>query len=236
MSNREEIINELKNAGYEIKTIAGIISNMYYESGYNPNINGDSNTSYGLCQWHAGRKTKLQTYCSTNGLDYTTIKGQIKYLDYELKTFYKNVYAKIVNASTPFEAGYYFCKNFEIPANTEFQSIKRGNYAETIYKEININISIESTPFQTYEIGKVYSTQVILKVRNGPGLGFSQINYSNLSTNGKENAYKTGVNKGCFKKGTRITCLETKVENGNVWIRCPSGWIAGFYNNNLYVK
>lgn len=87
-----------------------------------------------------------------------------------------------------------------------------------------------------YKVGTTYTTQVILKVRSGAGTNYAQKTYNQLTANAKANAYSTGVNVGCLKAGTRVTCLEVKNVNNDVWIRIPSGWIAGLYNGKTYVK
>ncbi len=111
----------------------GVMANIYYESGYRPVIDGDGGTSYGICQWHAGRKTNLINWCNENGLDYNTLEGQLKFLQYELPTRYPSVdsYIRQVEntADGAYDAAYYFCFNFEAPANRTAQSTKRGNYA-----------------------------------------------------------------------------------------------------------
>lgn len=111
----------------------GVMANIYYESGYRPVIDGDGGTSYGICQWHAGRKNNLINWCTENGLDYNTLEGQLKFLQYELPTRYPSVdsYIRQVEntADGAYDAAYYFCFNFEAPANRTAQSTKRGNYA-----------------------------------------------------------------------------------------------------------
>lgn len=87
-----------------------------------------------------------------------------------------------------------------------------------------------------YKVGTTYTTQVILKVREGAGTKYDQKKYSELTANAKANAYSSGVNKGCLKDGTRVTCLATKTVGNDVWIKIPSGWIAGYYDGKTYVK
>ena len=119
--------------GFNRAAAMGVLANMYYESNYQPTIPGDSGTSYGLCQWHAGRKTNLINWCNENGFDYTTIEGQLRFLQYELPTRYPSVYSylkKVENtAEGAYDAAYYFCFNFEAPAARTSQSTARGKYA-----------------------------------------------------------------------------------------------------------
>lgn len=91
-------------------------------------------------------------------------------------------------------------------------------------------------PTTDYKVETTYTTQVILKVRTGAGTNYAQKTYSQLTPNAKEHAYSSGVNAGCLKEGTRVTCLEVKRNGNEVWIRIPSGWIAGKYNGKTYVK
>lgn len=87
----------------------------------------------------------------------------------------------------------------------------------------------------SYKVGTTYTTQVILKVRSGAGTNYAQKSYKQLTVNAKANAYSTGVNVGCLKAGTRVTCQEIRQVGNDIWIRIPSGWIAGHYNGKIYV-
>ena len=134
-SNEHTIYNFLINEMDLNRAAAmGVMANIYFESGYKPVINGDSGTSYGICQWHAGRKTNLINWCNDNGLDYTTLEGQLQFLKYELPTRYASVnsYLRQVEntADGAYDAAYYFCFNFEAPAARTSQSKKRAEYAK----------------------------------------------------------------------------------------------------------
>lgn len=124
--------------GYNAAAASGVIANIKYESSFNPQDVGDGGTSYGICQWHASRKTRLTNYCQQNGLDVTTLPAQLMYLKYELENFYPMVNRFLLGVSnTPegaYQAGYYFCYNFEAPASRDSKSVTRGNYAQsTVY-------------------------------------------------------------------------------------------------------
>ena len=123
----------VKEMNYSTAAACGVLGNIKYESGYRPTAGGDGGTSYGIVQWHAGRKTNLINWCNNNGYDYTTLKGQLYYLKYELTARYTKVhnYLKSVENSDQgaYDAGYYFCYNFEAPSNRASKSVTRGNYA-----------------------------------------------------------------------------------------------------------
>ena len=85
-----------------------------------------------------------------------------------------------------------------------------------------------------YTVGKTYTTQVDLKVRDGAGTDKRQKNRNELSTDGQKHALAGAM--ACLKSGTRVTVQEIKNIGNDVWIKIPSGWIAGYYSGKTYVK
>lgn len=116
---------------------AGVLANAQCESAFNTFSLGDGGTSYGLLQWHAGRFNSLIAYCNNNGLDYNTAKGQLAYMEHELETGYRSVLEYIRNVPDTeqgaYDAAYYWCMHFELPADTVNQSIRRGNLAKDYF-------------------------------------------------------------------------------------------------------
>ena len=78
MINRDKIYNYLSTKGLNKATICGIMSNIYYESNYNPVAVGDNGTSFGLCQWHLTRREDLFRYANKRGLNVNNIETQIE--------------------------------------------------------------------------------------------------------------------------------------------------------------
>lgn len=86
-----------------------------------------------------------------------------------------------------------------------------------------------------YQIGKVYTVGVDLKVRDGAGTNYRQKNRDELTEDGQKNAYN--YTTAVLKPGTKVTLLEKKVvNNSEIWGRIPSGWIALKYNGKTYVE
>ncbi len=116
---------------------AGIVSNIRAESNFRPNALGDNGTSYGICQWHNTRWTDLKNFCNANGYDWTTLEGQLYFLNYELINKYKFVVTYLRNVSNDaagaYNAAYYYCAHFEIPANTQVVADSRGRVARDTY-------------------------------------------------------------------------------------------------------
>lgn len=85
----------------------------------------------------------------------------------------------------------------------------------------------------SYIVGHNYKLKVDLHVRAGASINDRIKNYDELTEDGKKHAYKQ--QKAVLKKGTIVTALEVKNTFGDTWIRIPSGFIAGIYQNNKYV-
>ena len=68
------------------------------------------------------------------------------------------------------------------------------------------------------------------RVRTGAGTGYRTKTYKELSANARKNAYSNGN----LKKGTRVTCMATKMIGNDIWMQIPSGWIAARYGGKVY--
>ena len=128
-ASAQEVWNAMKDKGWSDDLCAGIMGNIMAECGGNTlNLNpygyGDSGTSFGLCQWHAGRKNTLINKFGTS------IKSQIDYLEYELKNGYSNILNSTKNYK---EIAYDFCVQFERPSNKHNKGIYRQKLAEIAY-------------------------------------------------------------------------------------------------------
>ena len=139
LTNEQRIYNYLVGT-MKLNTAGacGVLANIEYESNFKLGTISDGGTSYGICQWHKSRWTALKNYCKKNGLDPTTLNGQLAYLNYELNT---KSYKKILNyirsvdntAKGAYNAGHYWCYYFEVPANRASKSVTRGNTAKNKY-------------------------------------------------------------------------------------------------------
>lgn len=164
--------------GFNTAAACGLMANIKHESGFNISETGDGNTSYGLFQWHAGRKSRLINYCKSNGLNYKSVEGQLTYFQYELKSSYKKVYTYLKSvdnsASGAYKAGYYFCYYYEIPANRKVKAGNRGalardtfwkKYSKSNGKQIAVggNTSSDSSATSTTSAKASYTRKIEVK-------------------------------------------------------------------------
>ena len=126
-----------REMGLSAAAAAGICANIEHESNFNPNALGDSGTSYGICQWHNERWSRLRDFCDSEGYDWETMDGQLRYLEYELTYYYGDVYTLLQTVddseSGAYTAGYRWCFDFERPADTATKSDIRGELAKSYY-------------------------------------------------------------------------------------------------------
>ena len=117
----------------------GVMANIYKESSFRNYIESDG--SYGLCQWLGERRSTLVSWCNQNGLDYTTLYGQLRFMFYELS--YEE-YTPLVNilyslGNTPDDAAKAareWCYKFEQPANAGDVGYYRGISAKNDFYPI----------------------------------------------------------------------------------------------------
>ena len=85
-----------------------------------------------------------------------------------------------------------------------------------------------------YKTGKIYTVAVDnLNIRCEPTVRSKRKNVNDIS----QDARNHSNSRGQLMSGTKVTCKEIAIdENGNTWIKIPSGWICGIYNLRVYVK
>lgn len=114
----------------------GILANVEKECSFRVTA-ASYDGGYGIVQWTGGRNTRLKNWCGDNGYDYRTLEGQLWFLKYELEGSYKKILTYLQGVENSpvgaYNAGYYFCYNFEIPANRATRSVQRGNLAKDSY-------------------------------------------------------------------------------------------------------
>ena len=119
----ERVRADLKAKGYTDPQIAGVLSNIAAESGFNPAASGDNGTSYGLFQFHAARLAALRMRYGAN----PTVDQQVAFAANELRTSEWQAGLDLHAARSPEAAAAAFT-GFERPADPG-ASIRRANAA-----------------------------------------------------------------------------------------------------------
>lgn len=117
----------------------GILANIEKESNFGVTKKEVGGGGYGLVQWTGGRLTNLKNWCNENDKKYDSLDGQLGFLAHELNNSYSSTLQKLKavdNTETgAYQAGYYFCYNYERPANYVKRSQERGELAKTYFNK-----------------------------------------------------------------------------------------------------
>lgn len=84
-SVQENVWYALKSAGFSDIATAAVMGNIQVESGFDSAIiEHGSGAGFGLCQWTGGRRTALENYASSIGVEPSNLKVQLDFLLAEL--------------------------------------------------------------------------------------------------------------------------------------------------------
>ena len=102
-------------------------------------------------------------------------------------------------------------------------------HLKTVYEALQS----ADVPIAPCEVGKTYTTQQDLYVRDNPD--GNKIKFDKLTDNAKDHAKKDLFGYGILKKGTRVTCKGIRATQSCLWMKIPSGWICARNSKNIYV-
>ena len=152
---QEKIWFTLRGLGYSKEAVAAAMGNIDYESaGFNPAIiEGGSGEGIGLCQWSFGRRTALESYAASKGVEWTDENTQVEFLvaeisgkgaasgyatqrksGYILNEGITSTHDDWANATSIDDATLYFMRFFESPASTASLSERQAR-AKKYYEE-----------------------------------------------------------------------------------------------------
>ena len=164
MPNDQFIWDFLKKEGFNDYGVAGLMGNLYAESGLLPNNlqntfnsklglsdeeytkrvdNGTytnfvyDSAGYGLAQWtYWSRKQNLLNFAKSKGKSIGDLEIQLQFLLTELRNSYRNsVYNILKTATSVQQASDAVLLNFERPANAQTQKIKRAQFGQNYYNK-----------------------------------------------------------------------------------------------------
>lgn len=124
--------------GYNSAAACGVMANIQGESGFVADINENgSGAGYGICQWTGSRRSDLIAWCNQNGLDASTLNGQLWFLKDETTSKYSDVHNYLLNVSNSSQgaadAARYWCLHWEIPEYKYARAAERAGWAQSTY-------------------------------------------------------------------------------------------------------
>jgi hypothetical protein len=104
--------NHYLNRGVKPNVAAGIVGNLYKESGLNPTAIGDKGTAYGVAQWRGDRLSNLKNYAISKGKSHADLTTQ---LDFILDEKGENQVLSLMGNQSPEVAAKTFADKYERP-------------------------------------------------------------------------------------------------------------------------
>ena len=211
--------------------VANVIGSNMYKACGNPNI--------GYCQGHrsgiitSGIETTTPTECDCSSLVRQCVKEAT---GIDAGNFTTATEKEKLLATGLFEYVGQYQNGMELYKGDILVTCTKGHTViviESDYQRDTLISAPASTSNDGYKVGTNYTLQVELKVRTGAGTNYRAKKHSELTAGGKAH---DNDNDGALDKGTVVTCKQiTKVGN-DIWMLCPSGWIAAYYQGHTYVS
>ena len=132
--DEKQVQQYLLRKGYTHTQVIGIMANLKEESGYKPNLYGDSGKAYGIAQWHPDRRALFQKKFGKSMIG-SSVQEQLDFLDYELKNHEKDAYRKLKKATSVADsvqafAHYERFSGYDNPSSKSF--VNRLGHAKTL--------------------------------------------------------------------------------------------------------
>ena len=152
-----DLMNGLIKRGFSQYQAAGIVGNLYAESNFNfaqTNPDDLGSPSRGLVQWKGIRFNRLKEFAGNR--PWTDRDVQLDFLVYELKNYYPNVYANLMNSSNWYEASEAFApyEGYAGYDGTTATARKAGWSQSRVDQEHRSRISYAKEIYDLYNKGK----------------------------------------------------------------------------------
>ena len=117
---------------------SGVLSNLFFESSFNPNASSPGGSYYGIVQWGGGRKTNLENYAASLGVDRSDLKVQLDFMKQELNmAYYRSVYNDLLSvdntADGAAQAADIFKRRYEVASDPKDRTQKARDFFAKYY-------------------------------------------------------------------------------------------------------
>ena len=133
---------------------SGVLSNLFFESSFNPNASSPGGFYYGIVQWGGGRKTNLENYAASLGVDRSDLKAQLDFMKQELNmAYYRSVYNDLLSvdntADGASQAADIFKRRYEVASDPKDRTQKARDFFAKYYVAPTPNPTPAPTPTPT---------------------------------------------------------------------------------------
>ena len=117
---------------------SGVLSNLFFESSFNPNASSPGGSYYGIVQWGGGRKTNLENYAASLGVDRSDLRAQLDFMKQELNmAYYRSVYNDLLSvdntADGAAQAADIFKRRYEVASDPKDRTQKARDFFAKYY-------------------------------------------------------------------------------------------------------
>lgn len=243
-SNKQQVFSYLtQEMGLNSAAACGVMANIEKESNFkSTTIIRDSNglQSGGLCMWNGARLKNLKNYCNKYGFNYLSVQGQMNYLEHELKSsYYKHVYNYLKNVANnsggAYNAAYYWCYYFEVPASRSTKAVQRGRTASNSYWPKYGNQNVNKSTLSLSDTALDLNSSLSLKwTSGGANADYYKVYVAEKNT-------ETGKYDWAHSKIYKTTSLSKKISTNSLGIGNYCVFVQGVndltgnYKNSNYV-
>lgn len=140
------IVGRFEQMGWSPAQAAGIASNLFRESGYDPSASGDNGQAYGLGQWHRDRQDEFRKRFGKD-IRQSTLDEQLQFVDYEMRQGNeKRAGVALAQATNAAQAGEIVSRLYERPAQADNEAAIRARDADAINGRVHVQLDIANAP------------------------------------------------------------------------------------------
>lgn len=138
-----------EKAGWTAKQAAGVVANLWSESGLRASAVGDNGAAFGIGQWHADRQGDFAAWAGKNIRD-SLLDEQLAFVNYELTQGKESAAGVLLRAAqNANQAGQVVSRYYERPKDADGEASRRGDLAAQISATVNVHIDGSSDPHAT---------------------------------------------------------------------------------------
>ena len=243
MTNQEKFIERVAPVislyanKYGYKIVSTIIAQACIESAYGTSsLAYKHNNYFGMkCGsiWQ-GKSVNLSTQEEYTVGTLTTIRDAFRVYD----TIDEGIEGYFIFISTDRYKKLKDCSNYKEYARTikDCGYATSSTYVKTLCKVVeqyNLTRFDNQEVIPTYKVGYTYRTIVNnLNIRTGASVKYPKVPYSELTKSAKANSKDS-----MLFKGAEVTVKDIlQDEEGNTWLKIPSGYICAIYHSEIYVR
>lgn len=114
----------------------------------------------------------------------------------------------------------------------------RGVVISSLYRRLDLvcarRVCEDDSCCNYFKVGRIYTVAVDnLNIRISPTTKSKRKKVNEITPDARKHANS----RGQLMCGTKVTCKEiARDENGNIWIKIPSGWVCAIYNSRVFIR